>query len=74
MVAKSASNEYGKDIIGIVVIRGGGGRSTRGGMSSVETSGVRDGMKWGLRGWQGYERYENSLPSSNMSTNASSTN
>ena len=74
MVAKSASNEYGKDIIGIVVIRGGGGRSTRGGISSVETSGVRDGMEWGLRGWQGYERCEKRLPSSGMSTNASSTN
>lgn len=35
MVEKSASNEYGEDIIGIVIIRGGGGRSTRGGISSV---------------------------------------
>ena len=39
MVAKSGSVEYGEDIIGIVIIRGCGGRSTRGGMSSVKTSG-----------------------------------
>jgi len=44
MVAKSASNEYEEVIIGIAIIRGGGGRSTRGGMSSVRTSEARKGV------------------------------
>src|SRR5216684_1784192 len=58
MVEKSASNGYGEDMIGIVIIRGGGGRSTRGGMSSVKTSRARERIKWGLRGWQGHGRCE----------------
>lgn len=44
MVVKSVSNEYGEAIIGIVIIRGGGGRSTRGGMSSVKTRVAKRGV------------------------------
>jgi hypothetical protein len=42
-------------------------------MSSVKKSGARDGIEWGLRGWQGRGRSEKRLPSSGMSTNGSST-
>ena len=42
-------------------------------MSSVERSGSRKGMGCGLRGWQGYGQCEKRLPSSGMSTKASST-
>ena len=45
MVVKSVSKEYGEAIIGIVIIRGGGGRSTRGGMSSVKTRVAKKGVK-----------------------------
>ena len=42
MVVKSVSNEYGEAIIGIVIIRGGGGRSTRGGISSAGARGAKE--------------------------------